>query len=317
MQKVAVAGELTLNKRGYFATLRRDIWRDRYLYLLLSLGVIYIFIFRYIPMYGLQIAFQNYNMFNPAATYWVGFQHFETLFSTHAFPNVLWNTLNISLLKLLFGFPAPIILALLLNEFRHLAFKKVCQTLLYLPFFISWVIMTGIIQMLLHPTHGVITEFMTWITGNTVHVLTSTTHFVPMLIITELWKNMGWGTIIFFAAISNVDDQLYEAAVMDGAGKLKQAIHITLPSIRPVIIIVLILSLGNIMNAGFDQIFMLYNPMVFSVADIIDTYVFRRGIIQADYSFAAAAGFFRSFVALILIVLANYAVRLFGDDGIW
>jgi putative aldouronate transport system permease protein len=158
---------------------------------------------------------------------------------------------------------------------------------------------------------------LTWITGSTVHVLTNTSYFVPMLIITELYKNMGWGTIIFFAAISGVDDQLYEAAVMDGAGKLKQAIHITLPSIRPVIVIVLILSLGNIMNAGFDQIFMLYNPMVYSVADIIDTYVFRRGIIQADYSFAAAAGFFRSFVALILIVAANYAVRLFGDDGIW
>lgn len=268
-------------------------------------------------MYGLQIAFQNYNMFNPAATYWVGLQHFETLFSTPAFPNVLWNTLNISILKLLFGFPAPIILALLLNEFRHLAFKKTCQTLLYLPYFISWVIMTGIIQMFLHPTHGIVTEFLRWATGTNIHVLTNTTYFVPMLIITELYKNMGWGTIIFFAAISGVDDQLYEAAVVDGAGKFKQAIHITLPSIRPVIVIVFILSLGNIMNAGFDQIFMLYNPMVYSVADIIDTYVFRRGIIQADYSFAAAAGFFRSVVALILIVFANYAVRLFGEDGIW
>lgn len=298
--------------------LGRDMWRDRYLYLLLIPGLVFLIVFRYIPMVGLKISFQDYNMFNPAASKWVGLKHFRTLLGTRSFPEVLRNTLNISLLKLIFGFPVPIVLALLMNEFRHLRYKKLVQTVLYLPYFISWVILTGIIQNFLNPTTGLITQLLTALNGGVrVEVLTTPSLFIPMLIVTDLYKHMGWGTIIYFAAISGVDDQLYEAAMIDGAGKLRQAWNITLPSIRPVIVIVFILSLGNILNAGFDQIFMLYNPLVSRVSEIIDTYVYLRGIKEANYSFSAAAGFFKSFVALILIIGTNYAVRLFGEDGIW
>ena len=299
---------------------RKTIWRDmvrcRWLYFLLIPAIIYFFIFKYIPIYGLRIAFMDYNQYAPEKSIWVGVDQFIKLFTKKSFIPVLWNTIKISLLKLLCGFPVPIILALMMNEIKNVKFKKISQTLLYLPHFISWAIMAGIIMTLLDPTNGLITGIIQKITGQSVMVLTDTKWFVPMLIVTDIYKGMGWGTIVYFAAISGVDPQLYEAVAIDGAGKWKQAIHITLPGIMPSIIVMFIMNCGNILNAGFEQIFMLYSAQVYSVADIIDTYVYRIGIVQSDYSFSTAAGMFKSVVAFILILVVNSIAKKTGNEGI-
>ncbi|MDR2750615.1 MAG: ABC transporter permease subunit, partial [Clostridiales bacterium] len=200
---------------------------------------------------------------------------------------------------------------------RSLAFKKTAQTLLYLPYFISWVIMAGIVMTLLDPTTGLITQFIKYLTGKDIMVLSNATYFVPMLVITDIYKGMGWGTIIYFASISGIDPQLYEATAIDGAGKLKQALHVTIPGILPTIIIMFIMNCGNILNAGFDQIFMLYSSTVYKVADIIDTYVYRMGIEKNDYAFSTAAGMFKSVVAFVLIAIVNQLAKKTGNEGIY
>lgn len=268
-------------------------------------------------MYDLRIAFMDYNPFDPSKSQWVGFQQFTDLFTKPAFLKVFKTTIVISLWKMVIGFPIPIILALLMNEMRSIKFKKVSQTLLYLPYFISWVIMGGLIMNFLDPSTGIITAIIKAFTGQDMQVLTSKSAFVPMLVISDVYKGMGWGTIIYFAALSGVDPQLYEAASIDGAKRFKQLLHITIPAIMPTVIIMLILNCNNILNAGFDQIFMLYSAPVYDVADIIDTYVYRIGIKQTNYSFSTAAGMFKSVIALILIVSVNFAAKKSGNEGIW
>lgn len=295
----------------------REMVQKRWLYFLLIPGILFFAIFKYVPMYGLKIAFQDYNQYDPSKSTWVGFQQFIDLFSKQSFIPVLRNTIVISLLKLILGFPIPVILALMMNEMKSLKFKKISQTLLYLPHFISWVILSGIIMTLLDPDNGMITNFLQMITGERIMVLTDSRYFVPMLIITDIYKGLGWGTIIYFAAISGIDPVLYEAASIDGAGKWRQALNITLPAIIPTIIIQFILSCGNILNAGFDQIFMLYTSHVYDVADIIDTYVYRMGIINNDYSFSTAAGMFKSVVAFILIVVVNTIAKRTNNEGLF
>ncbi len=295
----------------------REMVKKRWLYFLLIPGILFFAIFKYVPMYGLKIAFQDYNQYDPSKSTWVGFQQFIDLFSKQSFIPVLRNTIVISLLKLILGFPIPVILALMMNEMKSLKFKKISQTLLYLPHFISWVILSGIIMTLLDPDNGTITNFLQMLTGERIMVLTDSRYFVPMLIVTDIYKGLGWGTIIYFAAISGIDPVLYEAAAIDGAGKWKQALNITLPCIIPTIIIQFILSCGNILNAGFDQIFMLYTSHVYDVADIIDTYVYRMGIINNDYSFSTAAGMFKSVVAFILIVVVNTIAKRTNNEGLF
>ena len=302
---------------GYWARLGKNLIRDKWLYLLLLPGLVFFFIFKYIPMYDLRIAFMDYNPFDPSKSQWVGFQQFTDLFTKPAFLKVFKNTIVISLWKMVIGFPIPIILALLMNEMRSIKFKKVSQTLLYLPYFISWVIMGGLIMNFLDPSTGIITAIIKAFTGQDMQVLTSKSAFVPMLVISDVYKGMGWGTIIYFAALSGVDPQLYEAASIDGAKRFKQLLHITIPAIMPTVIIMLILNCNNILNAGFDQIFMLYSAPVYDVADIIDTYVYRIGIEQTNYSFSTAAGMFKSVIALILIVSVNFAAKKSGNEGIW
>lgn len=296
---------------------KKDVIRDKWLYLLVLPGMIFLLIFRYIPIAGNVIAFMDFNPYNMWNSEWVGLKHFITLFNKPAFLLVFKNTLVISLLKMVIGFPIPIILALMMNEMKNLKFKKVSQTLLYLPHFISWVVLSGLIMNMLDPDTGLVTSIITFITGEKIQVLTDKGAFVPMLIVTDVYKNMGWGTIIYFAALSGVDPQLYEAAEIDGARKFKQMLHITLPSIMPTIIIQLILSCNNIVNAGFDQIFMLYSALVYDVADIIDTYVYRIGIQKADYSFSTAANMFKSIIALVMILIVNTLAKKTGNEGIW
>lgn len=295
----------------------KDVVRDKWLYLLLLPGIVFLIIFRYIPIFGNVIAFMDYNPYDAAQTTWVGLKHFQDLLTRPQFLQVFGNTLYISILKMVCGFPVPIILALMMNEMKNLKFKKVAQTLLYLPNFISWVVLSGLIMNMLDPDTGLVTSIINSISGEQVQVLTDTRYFVPMLIITDIYKGAGWGTIIYFAALSGVDPQLYEAAEIDGARKWKQLLHITLPSITPTIVVMLILSCNNIVNAGFDQIFMLYSALVFSVADIIDTYVYRIGIKNADYSFSTAAGLFKSVIALVMILIVNTAAKKTGNEGIW
>ena len=303
--------------RSAWTRFRKDVARDRWLYLLLLPGMVFLLIFRYIPIFGNVIAFMEFNPYDMACSTWVGFDQFIALFQKPAFWKVFRNTLYISLLKLVWGFPIPIALALMMNEMRCLPFKKTAQTLLYLPHFISWVVLAGLIMNLLDPSTGLVTALLKAITGRELQVLTDKKLFVPMLIVTDVYKSMGWGTIIYFAALSGVDPQLYEAAEIDGARKWKQLMHITLPSITPTIVIMLILSCNNIVNAGFDQIFMLYTPLVYDVADILDTYVYRIGIQNANYSFSTAAGMFKSVIALVMILIVNTVAKRTGNEGIW
>ena len=303
--------------RSAWARFRKDVARDRWLYLLLLPGMVFLLIVRYIPIFGNVIAFMEFNPYDMARSTWVGFDQFIALFQKPAFWKVFRNTLYISLLKLVWGFPIPIALALMMNEMRCLPFKKTAQTLLYLPHFISWVVLAGLIMNLLDPSTGLVTVLLKAITGRELQVLTDKKLFVPMLIVTDVYKSMGWGTIIYFAALSGVDPQLYEAAEIDGARKWKQLMHITLPSITPTIVIMLILSCNNIVNAGFDQIFMLYTPLVYDVADILDTYVYRIGIQNANYSFSTAAGMFKSVIALVMILIVNTVAKRTGNEGIW
>lgn len=295
----------------------KDVIRDKWLYLLLLPGLVFLIIFRYIPIFGNVIAFMDYNPYDASQNVWVGLKHFQDLLTRPQFLQVFGNTLYISILKMVCGFPIPIILALMMNEMKNLKFKKVAQTLLYLPNFISWVVLAGLIMNMLDPDTGLVTSIINSISGEKIQVLTDTRYFVPMLIITDIYKGAGWGTIIYFAALSGVDPQLYEAAEIDGARKWKQLLHITLPSITPTIVVMLILSCNNIVNAGFDQIFMLYSATVYSVADIIDTYVYRIGIQRADYSFSTAAGLFKSVIALVMILIVNTVAKKTGNEGIW
>ena len=215
--------------------------------------MIFLIIFRYIPIFGNVIAFMDYNPYDTAASTWVGFDHFVDLLTRPQFLQVFGNTLYISILKMVCGFPIPIILALMMNEMKNMKFKKVSQTLLYLPNFISWVVLSGLIMNMLDPDTGLVTSIINSISGEKIQVLTDTRYFVPMLIVTDIYKGAGWGTIIYFAALSGIDPQLYEAAEIDGARKWKQLLHITLPSITPTIVVMLILSCNNIVNAGFDH----------------------------------------------------------------
>lgn len=308
----------TKKKSSAFKNFMKYLTRDKYLYLLLLPGIVALFIFNYIPMYGVVIAFKEYNIFaGISKSPWVGFLQFERLFRNPDFSQVIVNTLLISTYKLIWGFPAPIILALLLNELRNKHFKKTAQTILYLPHFISWVIFAGLIVTFLNPTTGVVNDIIVRLGGRKVDFLASKSMFRSILVITDIYKGVGWGTIVYLSAISGVDPTLYEAATVDGASRFRQVWHITLPAIRSVVVVLLILNLSNILNAGFDQVFLLYNPLVYEVGDIIDTYVYRKGLVDSNYSLASAAGLFKNGIALILIVTTNSIVKRLGEEGLW
>ena len=247
----------------------------------------------------------------------MGFKHFSRLFGSYYFGNILGNTLKISLLKLLYGFPAPILLALLLNEVRQEKFKKVVQTISYLPHFLSMVVISGLLSMLLSTDGGPINKLLILVGKNPIYFLGDPRYFVGVLVVSHVWQSVGWGSIIYLSAITGIDPQLYEAAMIDGAGRLRQVFHVTLPGIASVVSIMLIMTVGGIMNAGFEQIFSLYSPVVYSVADIIDTFVYREGIRELNYSYATAVGMFKSVVAMILVIATNFISHKLGQEGVW
>jgi putative aldouronate transport system permease protein len=301
-------------KPGFF----NGYWQYRGLFLMLLPVIIYYAIFHYGPLYGIQIAFKDfYPLQGIWKSPWIGWINFQELFTGLYFLPVLRNTLLISFYKLIFGFPAPIILCLLINEVRSLWFKKTVQTITYLPHFISWVVMAGLVMTFLSPSQGPINILLSHLGMNPVYFIAEPRWFRSILVLSSMWKSIGWSSIVYLAAITNVNPELYEVAELDGAGRWQKIWNITLPSIMPVIVIMFILSVGKIINDDFDQIFNLLNGKVMGVGDVISTYTYREGLQRMNYGYATAVGLFKSVVAFILVVGTNQIARKTSEYAIW
>jgi len=274
-------------------------------------GVVLVFIFSIIPLYGLIIAFQRYNVAMGFGSPWVGLANFEFLFSQPDFVRTIWNTLFIASWKIVLMIIVPVFFALLLNEIRNVFFKRLFQTVIYMPNFISWVILSGIMFEIL-AVSGIVNQFLGIFGVQPIWFLGDENVFRWTMIFSDVWRSFGFGTVIYLATLTGIDQGLYEAAHMDGANRFKQTIYITLPMMMPIIMLMSILSLGNILNAGFDQIFNLYSPIVYSTGDIIDTYIFRVGLEQAQFSLGAAVGSFRSLISAVLIAISYYLADRFA-----
>lgn len=293
------------------------------LYLLLIPGLLFLLVFRFLPLTGNIIAFKELNLFATSNIYdsilqspWAGWKHFERAFSTPGFINALQNTFIISIYKIVFLLPVPIVLAILINEMRHMVARRFVQTLIFFPHFLSWVIIASLFITLLN-SEGIVNTVLVSFGFEKVNFLTSNEHFRTILVLQEGWKESGWSTIIYLAAIVSINPQLYEAAIVDGANRFRQIIHITLPGIASTIVLMIILRLGWIMEAGFEQIFVMYNAIVYESADILGTFVYRMGLGQLDYSFATAVGMFESSVGFVIIIVANFICKKVLDKSIW
>jgi putative aldouronate transport system permease protein len=299
-------------------TLLSRMLRDRHLMLLLIPGLIYFIVFKYVPMWGVLLAFKNYSPFTGFfQSEWVGFDHFKEFFGDPVFFQLIRNTLLLGLYDMVFFFPAPIILALLLNEVRVAFYKRFIQTLVYLPHFVSMVIVASISYLLLTTEGGVINELMFRLFGHKIAFLTDESWFRPLIITQSIWKEMGWGTIIFLAALAGVDQEQYEAAIVDGANRFRQLWHVTLPAIRGTIIVLLILRMGNFLDRGFEQVLLMTNALNRPVAEVFDTYVYTVGILQAQFSYSSAVGLFKSIIGIILVFTSNFLAKRSGHSGIF
>ncbi|QQZ63896.1 sugar ABC transporter permease [Paenibacillus sonchi] len=310
------------SSREYVATKKKNhflhnLKRDSLLYFLLLLPIGYILIFKYAPIYGLIMAFQDYNIFEGIkGSEWVGLDVFRFIFEQDSFYRALKNTLVLNVLDLIAGFPAPILLAILLNEVRQATFKKVTQTVLYLPHFLSWVIIGGMVY-LMFSNSGMINNFLAGFGLDKIEFLSQKTPWLITYISVGVWQNIGWGTIIYLAAITGINKELYEASDIDGCSRLRQMWHITLPGIKSTINILLILQIGRMVSIGFDRPFVMGNSLVNEYSDVISTFVYRVGISSGDFSQATAVGLFQSVVGLVLLLSANFIAKKLGEDGIW
>ncbi|WP_420842511.1 ABC transporter permease [Halalkalibacter alkaliphilus] len=296
----------------------KRIKKNKWIYLMITPGILYFFIYKYIPMYGLIIAFQDYKPYlGISGSEWVGFQHFERLFTSPDFWMIFRNTLALFGLQILVFFPIPIIIALMLNEVRNQMFKRSVQTLIYIPHFMSWVVIVSISFVMLTLDGGIINSLLEMMGFQKINFLMNPDTFRPMYILQVIWREAGWGTIIFLAAIAAVDPQLYEAAKMDGANRLRQAWHITLPAIRSVIVVLLILKIGDVLELGFEHVYLLLNASNREVGEIFDTYVYTAGLKQGQFSYATAVGFFKGIVGLILVMFANWLAKRAGEEGVY
>ncbi|MFA9375792.1 MAG: ABC transporter permease [Lachnotalea sp.] len=316
MSKVASAQvQKPIKNKGEFS---KYFKQHKWLYIMLLPGLLYFIIFRYIPMGGIIIAFQQYSPFTGImGSKWVGLTHFKMFFQGSDFWMLLRNTLGISILSLLFYFPAPIILSLLLNEIKNQKYKKVVQTFIYIPHFISWVIVASLTYTLFNINDGIINQIINSVIGHTVNFLGLPQYFRGLIVGQSMWKETGYGTIIFLAALSGVDTQLYEAARVDGAGRWRLMWHITLPAIKGTIIIMLILKVGTILNTGYEQIFLMRNALNVSTSEVFDTYIYYKGITNAQYSYSTASGLFKSVVGLIMVLGSNWLAKKSGESGIY
>jgi ABC-type polysaccharide transport system, permease component len=301
---------------------KRTVWKryldNKYFFIMLAPVILYFIIFHYIPIYGVIIAFENFKIIKGiTGSPWVGLDNFRDMFSGLYFIPVLKNTFIINFYKLLFGFPAPILLAVLLNEIRKPLFKKSVQTITYLPYFLSWIALSGIIIEFLSPSRGPVNVLLNMLGFKPIFFIASVDWFRSILVSTEIWKTVGFNAIIYLAAIAGINPELYEAADVDGISKLKKIWYITLPSISPVIVIMLILTSGQIINDDFDQIYNLLNAKVSSVGEVISTYTYTEGIQKMNYSYAAAVGLFKNVVALVVVLTANFIAKRFSNETIF
>ena len=296
----------------------KNTYKNRWLYIFLLIPMAYYIIFKYGPMYGIIIAFKDFKLgLGYSGSRWVGLAHFTRLFSSPDFFRILRNTILLNIYALVFGFPVPIIIAILLNEIRKVSFKKVAQSILYLPHFISWVVLAGIFIQMLSPSTGIVNIILKSIGITPIFFMADSFWWPVMFVISGIWQGAGWGSIIYLAAISSIDPELYEAARIDGAGKFSQIWNITLPCIKGTIAILLILRMGSMMDVGFEHIYNLQNPAVFDVADVISTYVYRIGIQGAQFSYTTAVGLFQSVVSFLLVVGTNKIVKVMGESSLW
>ncbi len=292
--------------------------KNAILYVMLAIGLSVIILFKYFPMYGVLIAFKDLDVVKGIwDSPWVGWDNFTYLFSFPDFYNVLKNSILISLYRILWGFPAPILLALVLNEVRRQRVKRVVQTVVYLPHFISWVVIAGMVINFTSVPDGVINAALSKFGAEPIAFLQKPQYFRSIIVISDIWKEIGWGTIIYLAAISGVSSDMYEAATIDGANRLQRIIYITLPSIMSTVVVMLIMRLGSVLKNGFEQIFLLYNATVYDVADVFETFTYRIGMIDGRYGFATAVGLFQSVVGLVFILSANKLAKKFGGGGLW
>ncbi|MFY9177019.1 MAG: ABC transporter permease subunit [Caldicoprobacterales bacterium] len=284
----------------------------KYYYLLMIPGLLTLLLFRYAPMGGIIIAFKDFKIAEGIfGSPWAGLHWFKMLFSNSQFTRVLYNTIYISLSKLVFGFPMPIILAIMINEVKNVPLKRSIQSIVYLPHFISWVVIGGILFSMLSPTVGILSIF-----GFSKNPLLEPSNFRTLIVLSDIWKEAGWGTVVYLAAITGISEELYEAATIDGANRFQKIWYITLPSIASTIAVLLILRTGTLLTAGFDQLYVLQSPATMDVGDVLDTFVYRYGLAQGRFSFATAAGLFQSVVGLILVSISNMFARRMGQDGI-
>lgn len=292
--------------------------REWQIYLMLLPTIIWFIVFLYKPMYGLQIAFKDYSVFRGVANSpWIGFEHFHYLFDNDQFIRAVKNTIVISALNLLFGFPAPIILALMFNEVLNATYKKTAQTIVYLPHFISSVIIAGIVITAFSPSVGIVNTVLGWLGIDSIYFLTKPEWFRPIFVGTGIWQEAGFGSIVFLAAIAGVNPSLYESAVVDGANRWQMMWRITIPAILPTIIIMLIIRIGNVMEVSFELIILLYQPATYATADVVNTFVYRQGLQNGQYDFAAAAGLFNAVVAFVLVMAANTLSRRYSRTSLW
>ena len=288
------------------------------IYLMILPGLLYFLIFRYGPMFGIFIAFKDYSPFRGVwGSDWVGFDHFIRLFTENDFLLLLRNTLMLNVLDVLIAFPTPIIVAILLNEVRNRFFKNSVQTILYAPHFLSWVVIVGITMLLFRTQDGGVNELLHSLGFARIELMSDPDYFRFVWLFHNIWQGAGWGAIIYLASLAAVDPTLYEAARVDGANKLRQIWHITLPALKSVILIMLILRLGNFIDIGFEHIFLLQNSLNLSVSDVFDTYVYRQGLVQGDFSYSTAVGVFKSLVGIIMVVTANTIAKRYGEEGVY
>jgi putative aldouronate transport system permease protein len=309
----------TVRSKSRTRSLLKRMWRYRMVYLLMLPGMLYFAVFRYWPLYEAQIAFKDFQpLLGVEGSPWIGFKNFELFFKSYYFTQLISNTLIISVAKLIFGIPPAIILALALSEARSSSkLARLTQTMSYLPHFLSWIVIFGILLGMLSPSDGLVNQYITGHGGEAISFLSDPNWFRVILVSSDIWKETGWGAIIYLAALIGVDQSQYEAAAIDGASRLKRIWYISLPNIKDVIVLVTLLRLGSILDAGFTQVFALYSLPVYSVGDIIDTWVYRQGILNAQFGLATAVGLFKGVIGLLLIFTANRVAKRFAGSGLY
>ncbi len=309
--------DVRLRKRPGHQSLKRRLWRYRYLYVMLLPPIAYFLVFRYGSLTGLQIAFKDYNMFRGMwNSEWVGFDVFREIFGYQKFWQAFRNTAMLNFLDLVCGFPVPIILAIMLYEIRSVPFKRFCQTSMYLPHFLSWIIIGGMANMLL-ASDGLVNRVIAAVTGSSFNFLMDQANWVGTYVAVGIWQSAGWGTIVYLAAISGVDASLYEAAEVDGCGTWRRIWYITIPCIMPTIVVMLILKLGSMASIGFERPYVMGNKMVTEVSEVLSTFVYKMGLQNARYSFATAAGLFISLLNMIFLTTSNQVTKKMGESALW